>query len=259
MNYRIHRWRQNLKREDRTRDLWYQRGSWTLYCMPEEVNIGSIGWSLLIRGRHPGIELQVTPEGDEPLHMHLGLVLFDLWLSADARWLRRLARWLTPAHKGYSFHEDRELSLRFFDGGMWWLFWMDDGRWLSTDSKWRRGCWRPLDTFLGQHVYHNQVLHTEAVAIPMPEGDYAATVELSESSWKRPRWPRVRRVRRAEVTVATPPQFAGKGENSWDLDDDAIYRLTTTAATVAEAIEKYRAAVFKNRERYGLPSGKAAD
>jgi hypothetical protein len=55
-----------------------------------------------------------------------------------------------------------------------------------------------------------------------------------------------------------PPQFAGKGENSWDCDDDGIYGCTYETGNWAEAVRRYVAEVESYRERYGQPSRKAA-
>jgi hypothetical protein len=249
----VHWWRQNLKKEDSTKHWWYQRGRWWLYRMPEEQNVGSFGWSLAIPGHHPGVQFGATPQDDEPFQFHLGLGLFDLWLDADSKSLRRLCNRLTPVHKGYSFHDSREISLRFFGGAVWWTVWMDQDESSSTDPKWRRGSWHPLDTFFGRHKYNEQALGRQQAIIHMPEGEYSATVELFMSTWKRPRWPWAKSVQRATIAVENPPQFAGKGENSWDMDDDAIYEMTMPATTIAEAVAAYTATVLRNRERYGLP------
>lgn len=57
------------------------------------------------------------------------------------------------------------------------------------------------------------------------------------------------------------PMFAGKGENSWDLDDDCIYATgvgtRSSPWTVDEVVARYRDAVEESRRRYGRARGPA--
>jgi hypothetical protein len=62
-------------------------------------------------------------------------------------------------------------------------------------------------------------------------------------------WPLTHRSALVESETGVP--VPGKGENSWDCGEDALYSLSTTAATIDEAIEKFKASVMKTRERYG--------
>jgi hypothetical protein len=57
----------------------------------------------------------------------------------------------------------------------------------------------------------------------MPEGKYPAHVKRERRTWKRPRWftPLVREY--WDVDVESGIRVPGKGENSWDCDDDAIF------------------------------------
>ena len=57
----------------------------------------------------------------------------------------------------------------------------------------------------------------------MPEGKYPAHVKRERRTWKRPRWftPLVRGYWDVDVESGIP--VPGKGENSWDCDDDAIF------------------------------------
>lgn len=83
------------------------------------------------------------------------------------------------------------------------------------------------------------------------EADYPATVILTTDTWKRPRWHWPLVVERAEVDVPGGVPIPGKGENSWDIDDDATFSLVTPASTVEEAVQKFYDTVNERRARYG--------
>ena len=87
--------------------------------------------------------------------------------------------------------------------------------------------------------------------VAMPEGNYPAVVRFTEDTWKRPRLPwNSRLIRRAEVTMLVPIPFPGKGENSWDIDDDALYSQSAPGVSVADATAKVAASAMRSRERY---------
>jgi hypothetical protein len=51
--------------------------------------------------------------------------------------------------------------------------------------------------------------------------------------------------------MITPIPHPGKGENSYDCEDDATYSLTTEARNEAEAIGAMVATVMRSRQKYG--------
>jgi len=104
---------------------------------------------------------------------------------------------------------------------------------------------RPLDILLGRDAYSERDLREERVDVVMPEGKYPATVRVYESTWRRPRWPWVRRMVRTEITPDTPIPHGSKWGN------DATYNLSSPAATAAEAAQRLADAVMRYRRRYG--------
>lgn len=172
-------------------------------------------------------------------------------------WLRRVLpgrdiNWLQQGEpRTARIHESRELSWRWHDGSFWWMHWMSDHEWNSTDPKYRRGAWTPLDWLLGSASYRKDVLSTHAVKIPLPEGAFDATVTLNHCTWKRARWPWARRMNLADVNLDRPPKIPGNLESDFYDGDDAIYGMSCEARTVPEAVGKYIAAVLRDRERYG--------
>jgi hypothetical protein len=53
--------------------------------------------------------------------------------------------------------------------------------------------------------------------------------------------------RHAHIEAPSGVPIPGKGENSWDLDDDAIYGMTSGAKSVKEAVSKFMESVRKTR------------
>lgn len=107
---------------------------------------------------------------------------------------------------------------------------------------------------LGRQVHTKRdVGESVPVEIVMPEGTYHGTATIRVSTRKRPRWRLLTR-QSVEIKLANPPKFAGKGENSWDIEDDGFFSATFPEATVDEAVAGYRDLVLTRRARHGQPS-----
>jgi len=96
-----------------------------------------------------------------------------------------------------------------------------------------------------------------AVVAPLDGTTYSLLV----TRWRRTTKNRIRTHTSEYWEIDVPkgaaiPQFAGKGENSWDCDDDAIYSMSAPYPeypTAERARWAYVMAVMRNRERYGMP------
>lgn len=90
--------------------------------------------------------------------------------------------------------------------------------------------------------------------VPMPEANYPATYKIERliATWPdrlgflRPAkvWYRV------DVEPGMPVPVPGKGENSWDLDDDAIGSLSVPGRDVETAIAALVASALRTRRRH---------
>lgn len=201
---------------------------------------------------------------DEQLSLYLELpLLFALSFGVQRwRWVKRLPgiQWTSVGADGNTVYDhskgERELSLRCSDGAIRWRLWRhpDHGR----GRDWRDRSFYPLDFLLGRQQYSEGPRERHETTITFPEAAYPVAVELYTSTWKRPRWPKVRSASWADVEMGTPIPVPGKGENSWDMDEDAIYSMLCRAATVEEAIASLSESVERDRRRYGgegwLPS-----
>jgi len=87
----------------------------------------------------------------------------------------------------------------------------------------------------------------------MPEGQYKMKLDFYTSYWHRPRSPFVKALRRVEITPERPVPVPGKGENSWDLDEDATYSSTmpVNGRTPEQLIADFKQSNMRSRERYG--------
>lgn len=151
----------------------------------------------------------------------------------------------------YKSCEPREIRVEYHGGAIWWSLWHHPHEWNNRTPRWRNGNFSPVNWLLGRRQYSTVELERRRVRLSFPEGTYDAEIILTEDTRKRPRSPFVRRIKRAEIKVELGVPVPGKGENSWDCGEDAIYSLTTPAISVNEAIGKFVADVYRTRLRYG--------
>lgn len=130
----------------------------------------------------------------------------------------------------------------------------DPNSWSEERDRWRSFSFRFVDALLGTARTTREVLDDRQVVIPMPEGAYPARAKLERVELRRPRWPGVERFTRVEIDlggIGIP--FPGKGENSYDCDDDATYARTAPAESIEQAIGELVADVLGLRRRRGWP------
>lgn len=182
---------------------------------------------------HLGAGVTVHDEG-VAARAHLGLV--NVFVNCDAPAVERLARRIV-GRRG-----SRDLSwLAYLEPSaadppsVQWSAWVDRDR-DDGGASWRRGCWFPLDTFLGRSTVTTAQGDPEPVSLPLPEKVYQGTARREVRTWKRPRWPGAW-LRHEVVAIEVPGgiPIPGKGETGYDLDDDALYEFHH-AGTVSEAV-----------------------
>lgn len=187
-----------------------------------------------------GVSLSFDPlEGDVTLS--ISTPLGSLWLTAQH-----------PRLYGRS-SEARAVRLSVDGAVIRWRLWVDPDTWSSERPRWRDGRIDLAEALLGEEAEMRSLSKVE-VRVPLPEGSYPATVELREVTTWRTALPRLTREvhHTGEVRILNgvkPPPIPGKGENSWDCDDDAIYANYGPARGVGEAVAAYVEAVLTARER----------
>lgn len=146
----------------------------------------------------------------------------------------------------------RSCGIAIHGGALWVDFWRDENGW-SRDMPWYAKGWNfdPADFFLGRRKYEERTLDGRPADITMPEGSYPVTIRLYEATWKRPRWPFPLRLLRAEVKSESGVPIPGKGENSWDCGEDAIFGSTFPCASFTEAVASFTHNILSTRGKHG--------
>jgi hypothetical protein len=113
-----------------------------------------------------------------------------------------------------------------------------------------RGYYKMIDwktILFGKQKYESKEIRRYLNHIEMLEGNYPCEVIHTEATWTRPRFLKPIRVTRFEVIPDTPIPEPGKGENGWDIEDDALHSATVIANSLKEALKKVTDSVIKTR------------
>lgn len=174
-------------------------------------------------------------DGDEPgVVFHIGF-LIGIWVTFERfipnSWYPQ--RW--SDHCKCFLPEEREISFRIFGGSFWWNLWVSEDWSSYTKNKtWRKGCWHIVDRIKGKHTYGRELLEVKQYALPFLEGNYNIEVSKYERTDSWPRWftrkmisfnVRVGYYNEKKEWVSQGVPVEGKGENSWDCDEDATYEM----------------------------------
>lgn len=255
------------------------RGSLNLITRESPHRVGLELSCEVATGWRSGLIATVELGGEEE-HLELTLAIPGLFihLGLASTLTRRTLGWLTrPGRLGYG---GREFGITINDGRLRiliaapdfgstreprfaWSRFLRGGRQLRRtfrpeplgDHRRALAGWEftiaPLDTLLGSRRATFQTTGTVRAVVPMPEGAYPCTVTLHDALSRRPRWPwRKQRWPSADVELDTPIPVPGKGENAWDIDDDALHSHHGPAADVAAALASVTESALRDRERY---------
>lgn len=234
---------QNLKKEDRTKDLVNFR--WWLYFsenskLHSQFTIPSQFWSL-------DIDLC---QDDEAIGVCIACPLFGLWLGLDNRWLYSKLEPITK-RKDQKYTNGRNIGLSFFDSTLWISIWNDPMESRSKDPKWWKFNINFKDLLLGRAKYSKEILQEGDTQIDMPEGKYPAHYKVEKATWSRPRWFNlVREYIEFDIPIGIPHE--GKGENSWDMGMDGTFGISELwRGNVHEAAKKIAMRCLETRQKYG--------
>lgn len=161
-----------------------------------------------------------------------------LWLGFNPSYAA-LRDWLR------SLGSDRETGFHVYlpspdnlDLRVHWRVHSPVGSWSKATPGWRDGSLNVHDLLLGRIDYSSKVLQEQEVLVPLPERSYRWKVQIVEVRHKRPRWPwdRVTVCAHCDALEGEQIPVPGKGENSYDLDDDALHGMGCPASSVSEAV-----------------------
>lgn len=170
------------------------------------------------------------------IQLHVGLLLFSLYLTFNTK--RSL--------------KHRELGASWHDGSLWLNLWTADDDWVKA-RPWHRNtvCLHVVRWIVGREQHGSTKGEPFERLIPMPEGCYLAIFTPTTRTWKN----RFRTLTKVGYDIQIPDgiPFEGKGENSWDCGEDALYG-TGCGESVEEGIARVVQTVLEHRRRYGCPS-----
>lgn len=217
------------------------------YNNQEQHNAIGVEWDLFSRSF--GLSLHVSDQALSDQAIIFGVripFLLSLWFSLErAKWVRRLPG-IRYVPGGYSRGE-RELSIHYSDGSIWWNLWVDP---FAIARDWRDHSFHLDCFFFGWPTYSESQRIATNTYLNMPEGKYPCVVELYTARWKRPRWPWPKTIQRANVIVEGGVPIPGKGDNDWDMGDDFLYDSTFPAKTVIQALAEVEQSVARTRIKY---------
>lgn len=240
--------------------MGFNKRKWWHFKNDRAIAIEIAGWK-----SNPSIYVRIDGgERDICFHFALG---FGIWITFE----RFLPKTWYPTYESKThgrLPEERELSVSFHGGSFWWNFWVSE-EWSSwTKNKtWRKGCWHIVDWIKGRHDYKRAEGEKSYLLLPFFEGIYNIEVVKYERTDKWQRWP-TRKMITWEIKagyynekgkfIEKPIPVEGKGENSWDCDEDATYSMSFPGYPYKKNIKThYDAALYfwhsmmKDRERRG--------
>lgn len=228
---------------------------------------GQLNWSWHLCLDACALGVQVGGEEEFGFHFRIGVPLVGSLFVTVAEFgpVKWLAKALLPktddprrpwAGGLHGYRNTRELEVYVYDWSLWWTMWRHPmAGWSREVSRFREGNWHPLDTFLGKSKVEVRTLEEREVEVPMPERAYTAQAKLELVTRKRPRW-FAKSWLRTDIELPSKGGIPvpGKGENSWDCDDDACFGSTVSARSIEEGIGELVASCLKTRRERGAPA-----
>lgn len=213
-----------------------------------------VQWVLLRKQHSIGVSLDIGGgDGDRDVDFSIRVPWFGLYVGAEDIWPRRW-RFYNPGQK---YPSSREWSIKWMDQGLWIYLGRDpDESWSKAPfwdarSRKREIIIKPLDILFGRTRCTTEKLAAAPAVVTLPEGEYPVQVIIERRTWSRKRAPWWKHVRvNATVESEKGLPIPGKGENGWDMDDDAYFSIGTPETTVEAAAAYAAEQVLKTRQRY---------
>lgn len=241
-------------------------GSWPYHgrCWLRMGEQLSFAFSWNIWASFCGMFMEMDPS-ERRIGWHVALPPLAFWWSVEGLGLCRAWEWFFKSkllrwwnqrlggHPGSERYTDfTVVSIRVHDWAIWWSVLKFDWGWSSSMPWWVDGSLHP-GRLLGRHIYEMEVLEQRQVLVPMPEGPYPAEAELRIGIRGRRLWPWKHRTKEYELTLKQGIPFSGKGENSWDCGEDAVFGRSGPAESIEAAVGALVGDLLDTRRRRGDP------
>lgn len=231
-------------------------GQWAKDTKRCWLYIGPLTWRFAI-GRVRGSRWADLSWGEgyvEGIQISAGLG-YGFWFTFQPSWKarHRIPRWPDT---------EREIGIKWYDGTLDLLIYHDPmggwgrGKWGNRLKLWRN------DWVTGRAKYAKREIMPpmpQTLAInDWPGDEYRVLIAIEEATWRK-RFSTTR-CTYYEYSIPDGEQaagFSGKGENSWDCGDDAIYGMSVDVRDVEGmdgALAHFANIVQRSRKRYGRPS-----
>lgn len=233
-----------------TNSKWWKEYRWHLWIGRHtfgfEYSAGHKGW------RPIGFDIGLATH-DDFLKFSISLFFFSIYLSWDwhkaASWLSNLIK-----RKDENYGSGRDIGFLLLGDTVTINLWSDPMEHRGNDPKWWHTYINLSDLVFGRAKCTTKELESHNLPIPMPEKAYPAIIKLIEYTWKRPRWPFPKSIKRCEIEIEGNEgvPFEGKGENSYDCGIDATHGMTTgKVRDVQEGVGIFVAHCLRDRIKNG--------
>lgn len=223
---------------------------------------------VLYSGEHRSLRIEHHPKGgfsfvidlhpkfsEESVSGHFSLPFFgSLYYSVYLSSLSGiLDRFIKP--DGVGLRSSRRFGFQLYEDVFWIYIYEPDGSWSRSDPWWQHITISWKDILLGKQSY--SCIETEPLEskVFFPEKLRTAQVTYSESTWSRPRWPWDQHSRCYNFDFKDDPiPIPGKGENSWDCGNDAVYSMSIRVESwedYPEAVKRLQDDINKTRQNRG--------
>lgn len=238
----------NDKGHDGVKGSIIRAGRWSRYFGGKRDQYIAVEWHLLT-GRF-GASLGLA-DYDHAIQISLSLLLFSVYFTWENH---RVENWLRAKtkRKDQKYGNGREIGFHWSEGRLFIKLWDDPMEWCKTDPWWWSFSVCPADLLLGKPAYSRRTLDTGKRSLTFPEKTYDVKIEITEDSWKRPRWPWPRKIVRTHSEVEGGIPIPGKGTTDYNCGPDAIYSLTSPGTTFDDALTGLFRSVTHAREHYPL-------